>query len=317
MADSIYVIAGKDEPLVNTRRQELLSHVLDPAQHMTGLMSVEGDQASIAEVLDELKTVPFLTDKRVVAVKDAEGFVSKHRTALEDYFDKPSPTGVLVLTVGSWDSRTRLAKKLPSVGKLIAVTSPKRHELPRYLIDYAQQTCGQRLEPAAAELLVESAGEELALLHAEVEKLALFARGEKAITVRHVEAIVGHNRIFGAFEVIDAMLAGQMMQAVGRLRNMFAEDKNAEYTVVGAFAYHLRRVFAAKALLQKGESPFEVGKRLRIWNNKDRFFALLRRTSLEQIGRYIEQLAAIDHAVKTGQAKTQVAMEQFVLKLAG
>jgi DNA polymerase-3 subunit delta len=117
--------------------------------------------------------------------------------------------------------------------------------------------------------------------------------------------------------VIDAMIAGQIMQAVERLRNMFAEDRNAEYTVVGAFAYHLRRVFAAKALLQKGESPFEVAKKLRIWNNKDRFFALLRQTSLEQIGQYIEQLAAIDYAVKTGQAKTQVAMEQFVLKLAG
>jgi len=112
------------------------------------------------------------------------------------------------------------------------------------------------------------------------------------------------------------MLAGQIAQAVERLRNMFSEDRNAEYTVVGAFAYHLRRVFTAKALLQKGESPFDVGKKLRIWNNKDRFFALLRRTSLEQIGHYIEQLAGIDYAVKTGQAKTQVAMEQFVLKLA-
>lgn len=317
MADSIYVIAGKDEPLVNAKRQELLNRLLDPAQHMTGLLSVEGDQAEIAEVLDELKTVPFLTDKRVVAVRDAEGFVTKNRSALENYFDKPSPTGVLVLTVGSWDSRTRLAKKLPSVGQLIAVASPKRQDLPRYLIQYAQQTCGKRLEPAAAELLVESAGEELALLHGEVEKLALLARDEKAITTAHVNAIVGHNRVFGAFEVIDAMIAGQVMQAVGRLRNMFAEDKNAEYTVVGAFAYHLRRVFAAKAMLQKGASPFDVGKKLRIWNNKDRFFALLRRTSLEQIAHYIEQLAAIDHAVKTGQAKTQVAMEQFVLKLAG
>jgi DNA polymerase-3 subunit delta len=264
-----------------------------------------------------LKTVPFLTDKRVVAVKDADEFVSKNRSALEHYFDKPSPTGVLVVTVGGWDSRTKLAKKLSSVGTLITVASPKRHELPRYLIQYAQQTSGKRLEPAAAELLVELAGEELALLHGELEKLALFARDDKAIAVRHVEAIVGHNRIFGAFEVIDAMIAGNIMQAVERLRNMFAEDRNTEYTIVGAFAYHLRRVFAAKAMLQKGESPFEVAQSLRIWNNKERFFALVRQTSLEQIAHYIEQLAAIDHTVKTGQAKTQVALEQFVLKLAG
>lgn len=317
MAGLIYVIAGKDEPLVNARCQELLDRLLEPPQRMTGLLSVAGDQVSVAEVLDELKTLPFLTDKRVVAVRDADEFVSRNRTALERYFDKPSATGVLVLTVGSWDSRTRLAKKLPAVGELIAVAAPKRRDLPRYLIQYAQQSCGKRLEAPAAELLVELAGEELALLHGEVEKLALFARDDKAITVRHVEAIVGHNRVFGAFEVIDAMIAGRIMQAVERLRHMFAEDRSAEYTVVGAFAYHLRRVFAAKAMLQKGESPFEIGKKLRIWNNQERFFALLRQTSLEQIAHYLEQLAAIDHAVKTGQAKTQVALEQFVLKLAG
>jgi DNA polymerase-3 subunit delta len=317
MADSIHVIAGKDEPLVNAKCQELLDHLLEPQQRVTGLLSVDGDQASLSDVLDELRTVPFLTDRRVVVVKGADAFLSQNRSALEHYFDKPSPTGILVLVVGSWDSRTKLAKKLSSVGKLIAVAAPKRHEFPRYLIQYAKQTSGKRLELDAAELLVELAGEELALLHAELDKLALFARDEKAITVRHVEAIVGHNRIFGAFEVIDAMIGGRCLQAVERLRNMFAEDRNAEYTVVGAFAYHLRRVFAAKAMLEKGANPVEVAQKLRIWNNKERFFALVRQTSLEQIARTIEQLAAIDHAVKTGQAKTQVAMEQLVLKLAG
>ena len=42
MTDSIYVIAGKDEPLVNAKRQELLNRLLDPAQHMTGLLALDG-----------------------------------------------------------------------------------------------------------------------------------------------------------------------------------------------------------------------------------------------------------------------------------
>jgi DNA polymerase III delta subunit len=39
--------------------------------------------------------------------------------------------------------------------------------------------------------------------------------------------------------------------------------------------------------------------------------------SLSQIGTLLQELAAIDYAVKTGQARTQVVMEQLVLKLAG
>lgn len=317
MSECIYVIAGKESSRVNARCQELVDELLDPEQRMTGLLSVEGAQVTIAEVLDELRTLPFLADRRVVYIKEADSFISRYRPALEKYFEKPTASGILVLAVGSWPKSTKLAKKLPQVGRLIEIIPPKRHELPGHLKEYLRQAHGKTLGRGAGELLVELAGEDLTQLHNEVDKLALFTRDEKTVSVQHVEALAGHNRIFGAFEVIDAMIAGQPMQAIARLRNMFAEDKSAEYTVVGAFAYHLRRMFSARTLLQKGQAPAAVAQKLRIWHNRDRFFAQLRRASLEQIGAYIEQLAAIDYAVKTGQAKTQVAMEQLVLKLAG
>jgi DNA polymerase III subunit delta len=317
MSDRIYVIAGKELSRVGARCQALLDTLLDAEERMTGLLSLEGGQAELSEVLDELRTMPFLAKQRVVAIKEADSFVSRNRGALEKYFDKPSTTGVLVLTVGSWPKTTKLAKKLAKVGQLIEVIPPKRNELPAILTRYARDANGKGLDREAAQLLVELVGEDLAQLQNEVDKLALFAGAEKAITLRHVESLAGHNRIFGAFEVIEAMMAGQPMQAIRRLRNMFEEDRSAEYTVVGAFAYHLRRLFNAKAMLQKGENPGVVAQKVRVWRDKDRFFSQLRRTSLEQLGGYIEQLAGIDHAVKTGQAKTQVAMEQLVLRLAG
>lgn len=316
MSERIYVIAGKESSRVNARCRELVDQLLDPEARITGLLSVDGSQAALAEILDELRTMPFLTTQRVVVIKDAEDFVSKNRPALEKYFDHPSETGILILTVGSWLKSTKLAKKLPKAGQLINLVPPKRNELGRYLIDHARQANQKTLDRNAAALLIDLVGENLMQLYNEVDKLALFARDDKAITVQHVEALAGHNRIFGAFEVIEAMMAGRTMQAIARLRNMFAEDKSAEYTVVGAFAYHLRRLFRAKALLDKGEAPYAVGQKLRIWRDKDRFFAQLRQSSLPQIAATLEQLAAIDHAVKTGRAKTQVAMEQLVLKLA-
>jgi len=316
MANCVYIIAGKDESLVGTRCQELLDELLDPEQRMTALLTIDGDEATLSGVLDELRTTPFLADRRVVVVRAADGFISKHREKLERYFDKPATTGVLVVTVSSWDSRTKLAKKLPSVGTLIALTPPSRWKLPDHLVQHAAARYKVKLDKAAAEMLVELVGEELAQLYNEIDKLALFAHGEKAIRVAHVETLIGHHRIYGAFEVIDAMVAGNAAQAVTRLRNMFEEDKSAEYTAVGAFAFHVRRMFQAKALIEKRTSPVDVAKRLRIWAHKDRFFAQLQRISLEQIGSLLEELAAIDHATKTGQGQTPIAIEQLVLKLA-
>lgn len=316
MTDRIYVIAGKDESLVGTRAQELVDELLDAEQRMTALLSVDGDEAVVSEVLDELRTVPFLADKRVVLVKNADGFVSKNREILERYFEKPAGTGVLVLAVASWDARTRLAKMLPKVGSLVTMEAPPKWKLPEHLVQYAATKHKIKLNRDAAQMLVELIGEELAQLYNEMEKLILFARDEKVIRVDHVESLTGHHRIYDAFEVIDATIGGNAGQAITRLRNMFEQDKSAEYSVVGAFAFHLRRMFQARALLDKRINPAEIAKQLRIWYNKDRFFAQLQRTTLSQIATFLEELAAVDHATKTGQAQAAIAIEQLVLRLA-
>jgi len=313
--NSIYVIAGKDESLVNAERRELVEELLEPSQRATGLFDADAASVSASEVLDELRTVPFLTDKRVVVIKGADDFVSENRQILEKYFDNPSPTGVLILTVKSWSGQTKLAKRLSAVGKLISVTQPKPWQLPQRLCQYANDAHGKKLSDDAAVLLVELTGDDLGRLYSEVDKLATFADKEKAITVNHVELLIGHNRLFNAFEVIDAIMAGEVARAVERLRTMFAEDKSSEYTVVGAFAFHFRRMFNTKVLLEKGVTPSEIVERLRIRSNKESFFAHVRKLSLKQIGGYLQKLGEIDHAIKTGQTKAQVAMEQLVLGL--
>lgn len=312
----VFVIAGQDDSSVSTEAENLVDSLLEPSQRATGFFKADAGEVSAADVLDELRTIPFLTERRVVLVKGADDFISKNRSLLEKYFENPCPTGVLVMTVGSWDARTRLARMLPGVGRMISVTEPKRWELPGRLVRYAADAYGKSLTKEAAELLVELSGDNLGQLYTEIDKLAVFANAEKTISHNHVESLTGHNRLFGAFDVIDAVVAGDTGEAVNRLRAMFAEDKSTEYSVVGAFSYHFRRMFNAKVMLEDNVQPNEIATRLRVWSNKDSFFSQLRKVTLKQLGTSLKRLAAIDYAIKTGRARPQVVMEQFVLKLA-
>ncbi|MCP4450049.1 MAG: DNA polymerase III subunit delta [Planctomycetes bacterium] len=309
----IYVISGKEQSLAKRHYQDLLDRLIAPEQRATGLW-VTDSKAAIDEVLDELRTLPFLTDRRVVVVQEADEFITKHRPLLETYFDAPCASGVLVLIAKSFPSSTKLAKKLKKVGELVAITPPKPWQLPAHITQHVKQTFNIALARDAAQLLVDLTGNDVTRLYSEVEKLVVFVDDKRDITVQDVEALVGHNRIFGVFEVIDAMVAGQTGAALSRLRNMFAEDKNAQYTVVGAFAFHFRKMFNAKALLSQGRSIPEVTKALRIWGKTDQFYAQVRRVSLEQISQIIQQLASIDHQMKTGQTRGPAAIEQLVLK---
>lgn len=316
MDNLIYVITGKEDSLVSSRCEQLLDSLINPSQRATDFFNADPDSTSATEVLDELRTAPFLTDKRVVAIKQADDFITKNRELLETYFDNPCSTGRLVLTVHSWKSNTKLAKKLQTKGKLITVNEPKRNQLPGQLASYANDAYSKRLSRNAAELLIEITGDELTKLYSEIDKLALFADKDKTITEKHIESLIGHNRMFNAFSVIDSIITGNAPVAIERLRGMFAEDKSTEYTVVGAFAFHFRRMFNARVLLDKGESFGQIIKKLNIWSNKETFFDQLKRISLKQIGKYLQQLAETDYAIKTGRTQAPVAMEQMVLSLA-
>jgi len=312
----IIVIAGRDESLVDAECDRLLDRLIEPSQRATSLFRFESDQLTAAQVLDELRTLPFLSEKKVVLIKGAEKFISANRAILEEYFDKPSATGILVMTVGTWDSRTKLAKKLRGVGKLITCTQPKTGELPGRLMRYCSESHSKKLTRSAVELLIELTGTDLSRLYSEIDKLALFADTSSTITDKHVEALIGHNRLFNAFNVIDACLAGNSAQAVDRLRAMFAADKSAEYTAVGAFAYHLRQMFNAKAMLQQGLDAGEAASKLKIWGNREQFFRQVRAMPLEKIGGTLGRLADIDYAIKTGRRRARTAIEELVLELA-
>jgi len=314
----IYVLNGKDESLVGAEARKLLDELIAPEQRLTGLLDVDGPDVSPADVLDELRTLPFLAEKRVVVVRKADDFISRddNRRILENYFDGPCSTGILVLMVRSWPANTKLARKLKKAGVLISITEPKAHEVPQRLIEYARDAHRMKLDSETAGLLIDLTGNDLTRLYSEIDKLALFAQGAETITSEHIAGLIGHSRIFGAFEVIDAIIAGSSAGAVDRLRRMFADDKSSEYTVVGAFAFHLRRMFQAKVLLDKGAACKEIADSLRIWSNRDRFFAQVRQMSVRQIGECLKRLGRTDYAIKTGRTTAPVAMEQLVLELA-
>src|SRR5687768_14825473 len=54
------------------------------------LVKFDGKTADWKSVSDELLTVSMWGDRRLVAIEDADDFVTKNRPALEKYLEKPS-----------------------------------------------------------------------------------------------------------------------------------------------------------------------------------------------------------------------------------
>lgn len=312
----VYVIYGKDRRLVIDRVHELTEKILGEADPQLALSSYEGTSVGLAEVLDALRTAPFLSPLRLVIVKEADGFISQNRDALEAYLKKPSPTGVLMLVPESFPGNTRLAKQAAVVGEVIACDTVKTQELPAWLARYAAERYHLALPHEAAQALVELAGEELGMLMAEIDKLAAYVTGPESpsqkITVEAIQALVGNNRQINVFGVIDAMTQGNTAQAIELLDRMLSQDRSAEFTAVGAFAWHIRRLYDARILLERKMPEPQIVKEVRVWANQNQFMRQVKQLSIRRIGGILQQLMAIDLAGKTG-GNIRLGLENLIV----
>lgn len=311
----LLVITGSDPFLVSQECEKRLNALLTPDERAMALYEPKADDAKIADVFDELRTVPFLASRRVVLLKDAESFIKENAEALEKYLESPSPSGVLLMTTLSWDGRLRISKKIQAAGCLVEIAEFKSFQLPPYITAYAQQTHAIRLDASCSRLLIELIGEDPGRLCSEIDKLVIYVAPRKSVTPQDIEALIGHNRTFGAFEVIDSVVSGNAGPAISRLRNMFESDKDAEYTVVGAFGFHFRRLFRAKALIVRGTPAPQAAVRAGVKYKQDEFLRQVNHLSLEQIGTILAELGRIDYGIKNGLTTAPTAIESLVLKV--
>lgn len=261
----VYAIYGDDAYL---RREAILAIIRNAMEGQEedelGVSRFPGAQAELARVLDEVRTLPFLAPRRVAIVDDADPFVTAHRKELEAFAARPPDSGVLVLSVKSWPSNTKLAKLVEQSGASVECKAPRESELASWLGKLAAGRWGLKFPAEAARSLVELVGPEPGLLVSEVDKLASYVGDGKAITREDVAKMVGAGRVLEVWDLIDRATLGDAPGALGVLDRLLASGE-APQRLLAALAISLRKVHHAGALRLARRELADACKRAGIW----------------------------------------------------
>jgi len=306
----VYVLQGGDSLLLDQCRREIVAKAVGSADPQTCVGVYDAD-AELAAVLDELRTMPFLAPRRVVIVRNADAFISAHREALENYLESPSAAGVLVLMVSAWASNTRLYKLVGKIGQVMQCSAPKAGGLIKWIRDAAAGR-GKKIAPDAAELLAHWVGQDLAALDGEIEKLSLYAGARQSLTVEDVSALVTATAGPEAFDLTNALTAGDVGAALKALEGM-VRRRGEEFKVLGMIAWHLRRVLAAQQAIRSGSPPQRAAPKMP-WAQQQPFLAMLQRRPLKTIQADFRRLIYADLAMKSG-VDPAAAMQKLVVEL--
>jgi DNA polymerase-3 subunit delta len=308
----VYVFHGSDEYLKAERRKELVARLVGQADYQTTVVSF-ADDAEIADVLDELRTLPFLSPLRVVVISPADDFLKAHRSALEDYVSAPSSSSALVMTVGAWVASWRLAKLVAQAGLAIDCSPPEgRSALVRW-IDQASDRHGRKIVRQAAELLADWIGPDLGALDAELEKLAIYVGDRDRIEPGDVGELVTASAGPAAFALSNAITAGDPAAALGALSDSLTA-RGEEFRVLGQIGWHVRRALQVQQAVGAGESAQQACRQARVGGDRQAFLQMLRRRPLAVLQNDFRKVLRADLDMKTG-AEATGTLQTLVVEL--
>lgn len=319
----VVVIYGDDEHQKTSALHKALDALLPPEVDR-GLAltnydaSEKEDQGgpTISRVLEDLRTLPFLSDRRVVVVRDADNFISAHRDALEQYAATPAPTGVLVLECRSFPKTTRLAKSVAtSGGHAIECKRLSGRGLIDFVVAEAQSR-GKRITPDAAGRLVQLVGQEAGTLASELEKLALYVGDRDTIDDEAVTDLVGLSREEKVFAVADAAGVGRLPDALRLWQQVLDTDPSAAFRALGGFAFVVRRWLTAHQLHADGLSAGEIAPKVQMWGRQRDLETILRRLTPRTCRRLLAALADLDSQAKSGARSIERGIELLLVRLA-
>ena len=246
---------------------EALAHVTralfpDPSLLALSRELLDAQETSIETIVRSALTLPCLGPWRLVVVKGAQALSGKHAAALMEYLQAPNPSARLLflanetLPAGHW-----LVKALPP-----AVTIEVRGLTGRALVSWLQgraEAEGAQLTEAAAQLLVDWAGEDLSTLSGELAKALLFA-GPAAHSIGEAEIrqVVGEHRVLKTFELADAVERRQIGPALSLLDHLLAAGEEP-LAILGTLVRQVRTTWQVKEWLREGKSAAEIGQSLR------------------------------------------------------
>ena len=270
--DPLYLIVGDDD----VEKAALASEFADLVDEGLRAFNVErihaGDYTTGDRLLDGVggivaaaRTLPMMVPRRVVVVVQADTLLSPKREseaaarAMEQllaYVDAPEPSTTLVFVATSIDKRSKAFKQFQKTATIVEIGAPDDVAGAERWVRNRVSQAGVEIEPAAARHLAVRAGfpdrpqrdgtGNVKRLRADVDRLLLYALGQKRIGIDDARAVAGPALLQDHWALTNAIESGNAADALRQLALVFDAGGEAPM-VLGQLGWLVRSKFPALA----------------------------------------------------------------------
>lgn len=286
----------------------------------------EGEDLSVDEFRNAIGTMPFLSDKKLVIIRDfLDSASNEEQQKVAEILEQLGDHCVLVfIEHESPDARTSLYKKIAKIGQI--KNFPELE--PAGLVDWISKEVNKKsIHLGQKELthLSLSVGPNLWQMSHELEKISLFANAQPStnITAATIDLLISPNLSSNIFKLTDSIAAKNPKAAI-KILDTLLQSGDDLFQIFYMIARQFRLLLQIKTcLLQKlstqkiiqklKEKPFTVNQTVNQCQN----------FTVPQLQLAYKELLNIDINLKTGKIRTttddnrefRLSLEKLIIKL--
>ena len=286
----IYVLLGADEAAKIALAGEFLE-LVETDLRAFNVDRLYGGETTGAQVVDAASTLPMMVPRRVVLLLHAERLLNPRKDSdastrdletLEAYVKAPVDTCCLVMVAEAVDRRRALAKQLLSKATVVDCMGPADAvEAAKWVKDRVAKE-GMTIDARAARLVADRVGPDVSRLRSDVERLVLYATGNKAITEADVKEVVAPATSQDDWAVTNAIGRGSAADALREL-GLMMDNGAVPYMILGQLAWFVRTKVPAPKVTSAVEAVFRTDLAIKTSAGDPR--TLLERLVVELCGR--------------------------------
>ena len=196
------------------------------------------DSIPMEQVIDVLNTLPFMSGRRTVVIKNIQKLSKPDTRKLEGYLANPSATSLLIMLHEGASPKLFDPSSLKNV-QVIALAVPEK-EIPLWIKVKAKKK-GVSLTDRAVEYLISFVGTDLGMLSAEIDKLTCLGAA-KTIDIDEIRGTVYSGADYNAFDLVDALGQGNAGEVFRIFENVTGNQD--PQMLLGALNYQYSRQYS-------------------------------------------------------------------------
>jgi DNA polymerase-3 subunit delta len=312
------LVFGPDQGLVRERAEKIARTVVDDLKDPFRVVDFEESvlNADGARLFDEAAAISMMGGRRVIRIRSGGNTLAK---LFDSFLDEPIGDALIVVEGGDLAKNSTLRKVFEESNDAAAIQcyGDSEQSLSGVVRD-ALKAQGLSISAEALDDAVSRLGSDRGVTRREIEKLALYAHGQKNVSLEDVRATLGDESEVRVEEVLDATGEGDLKRLDLALERVWADDMNAIAVVRSALG-HFQKLLSAKAATDRGESI--DGAMRKMWppihfSRTSSFKAQATRWNEDKLGEALDLLLETEALCKTTAVPGEAVLGRALFNIA-